>query len=299
MSIRFPKRLTILQPPPPVAGVVAIAAFICFEVVAGTTGTGFLAASGGGVTFGFGGTSSMFFSTAGLAFGRGSDAGVALKFGGMEDFFGIAVDVILGCTTAALMSLPFAPGIKELLRRDVRDGEVVVGLTCMFVNLSSSSGKPGNEKVSEVVGGIDEACECTISVFVFLLATATVIELVLARDGVIVVGFSTSAPAEPEYETTSDGDGGLDPECVSRTVVNSPSAESPADKLMPSEVVLPDDIPPTPSTADDGTETTRSAVENMDCNVDAGSEGTIVVAVEDDLSPGMSSGKHIDPSGIV
>ncbi len=282
---------------------VGITAFISFEVVAGTTGTGFLAASGGGVTFGFGGKSSMFFSTAGLALGRGSDAGVALSLkGGMEDFVGFVVAVILGCTTAALRSSPSpsATDIKELLWRDVRDGEVVIGLACMFANLWSSSGEPGNEKISEEVSGIDEACESTISAFVFLLATGTVTEIVLPKGGV-VVGFRTSAPAELEYETTSDGDGGLDPEYVPRTVVNSPSAESPVDKLTPSEVVLPDDVPPTPtipSTADDETETKLSAVEIMDCNVDAGSEGTTVVALEDELSPGMSSGKHIDPSGI-
>ena len=49
----------------------------------------------------------MFFSTVGLTFGRKSDGGVASgSEGGTEDFFGIVVAVVLGCTTAAFISSP-------------------------------------------------------------------------------------------------------------------------------------------------------------------------------------------------
>ena len=65
--------------------------------------------------------------------------------------------------------------------------------------------------------------------------------------------------------------------------------------------MLPDVVPVTlivPFTATDDTDPRVTAAVTKDCDVNAGSEGTLEVAFEDKLSPGMSSGKHSDPSGI-
>jgi len=60
MSIRFPKRFTILQPPPPLAGAVVVTAGIGFKVVVGTTGASF---SAGGSTAGGSVGTSLCLST--------------------------------------------------------------------------------------------------------------------------------------------------------------------------------------------------------------------------------------------
>ena len=97
MSIRFPNRITIRQPPPPLAGVVIAAAGIGSEVVFVEKGAGFMdsedpvAGSGG---------ASMCFSTIGSSCGGGN--GVTLGFGGkMAESLGVDVDVGFGCTGAA------------------------------------------------------------------------------------------------------------------------------------------------------------------------------------------------------
>ena len=69
----------------------------------------------------------------------------------------------------------------------------------------------------------------------------------------------------------------------------------------PSELVLPDGVSVTTtilSPTGDAAELESPAVKPTDCDVEARSEGTLNVALEDRLSPGMSSGKHSDPSGI-
>ena len=65
--------------------------------------------------------------------------------------------------------------------------------------------------------------------------------------------------------------------------------------------MLPDGVPVTatiPPSADVVTELETPAVKPADCDADAINEATLTVALEDELSPGISSGKHIDPSGI-
>ena len=116
--MRFPNRFTILQPPAPLASVVEVASAIRFGVLVGTTGFGFSTTVGGGITSGFGGRSSMFFSTAGLICGGDSGGGVASGLeGGVDDCFGVVVAVILGCTTAAFLPLASSGvgGFEELL----------------------------------------------------------------------------------------------------------------------------------------------------------------------------------------
>ena len=348
-------------------------------MLVGTTGFGFSTTGGGGITSGFGGRSSMFFSTGDLICGGGSGGGVASGLeGGVDDCFGVAVAVILGCTTAAFLPLASsdAGGSEELLLWEVMDGDVVAGLASMVA-------------VSEGAGGIDEVCECTTAAFISPWPTAPVIELVLAKDvrieeGEVVVGFRTSntlpPPTKPESEKTSDDDGSIDevcgcsttafalpfgkprlgivsdialvleplhdtvtecrgvtvtadksrvrlvspdsavgtldagpisvlcPDCVPGVVVKAPDATaplidggSPVNTGRASGVVLPDGVPVTPvilPPADDVTALGVPAVKPADCDVEAESESTLAVTLEDEFSPGMSSGKHSDLSGI-
>lgn len=104
MSIRFPNRFTIRQPPPPLAGVVIAAVGIGSEVVVVTTGAGFMdsedpAAGSSGA--------SLCFSTIGSSCGGGNGVGgggngVTLGFGGnVAECLGVDVDVGFGCTGAA------------------------------------------------------------------------------------------------------------------------------------------------------------------------------------------------------
>ena len=237
------------------------------------------------------------------------------------------IDEVCECTTAAFISpWPKAPVTEPVLAKDVRieEGEVVVGFRTS--NKLPPPTKPGSEKTSDDDGSIDEVCGCSTTAFALPFGkprSGTVADVALVleplHDAVTECRGADVTADEPRARlespdsavgTSEDTDpiSVLCPDCVPGIVVNAPDAApplvdggSPVNTGRASGVVLPDGVPVTPvilSPADDVTALGVPAVKPADCDVEAESESTLAVTLEDEFSPGMSSGKHSDPRGI-
>ena len=139
---------------------------------------------------------------------------------GVDDSLNIVFAVVLGCTTAAFLSLASlgVAGFEGLLRCEVEGREGSVFLGSMAAKISLGPDKSGKERESGETGGIDEVCECTIAGFLLPSPTAIVWDAMLAkvvgvREGGVVEGSSTSntlpPPTKPGSENMSDDDGDM------------------------------------------------------------------------------------------
>lgn len=231
------------------------------------------------------------------------------------------IDEVGECTTAAYVSpLPTAELVDAILVEAVGTKPSVVGVSRS--NISAPPAKPETETMSDEDSAEDDVCEGTTTAFNLSFGksrsgTVPAVAVVLGSLRDIVTEFRSAAVTADEVGARSKPlvvraeVAGLAPvfcpedayefawEATGADVpVNAGSA---VDGFSPFEVILPDGVPVTPTIlpdADDSDEPEMPLVKIMDCNVDAGSEGMLVVALEDELSPGMSSGKHVDPRGI-